>query len=269
MSTLREFEKQKFEKLFRMKSGYVSDFTDASFSSLFQSVANIDIHSEKYRKHGNSKAKKLRAFWDLEDDELVVEILEEMLECWQSPIDGNELDEKLFYECKEILQRLSSKNSSLRQLKTNSVIRDSAHLSSLIKRIEENVSSDPDAAIGSSKEIIEAVCKTILELRGKPVAGTPDIPTLTKATLKELSLVPEDVDHSKRGAKAVERVLRSLGSIGNDLNELRGLYGTGHGKSANAKGLSARHARLAAGAAATFSNFLWETFEAKSGDEPT
>ena len=45
---------------------------------------------------------------------------------------------------------------------------------------------DPSLAIGTAKELIETCCKTILAERGKLVQGTPDIPTLTKETLKEM-----------------------------------------------------------------------------------
>ena len=103
------------------------------------------------------------------------------------------------------------------------------------------------------------MCKTILEERGKPVEGTPDIPTLTKALLKELKLVPDGINEAAKGADLVRAVLRSLGTIGNDLGQLRGLYGTGHGKTAKTQGLKPRHARLAVGAAATLVTFLFET----------
>jgi hypothetical protein len=49
-----------------------------------------------------------------------------------------------------------------------------------------------------------------------------------------------------------KRLLSNLGTIGNGLAELRGLYGTGHGKHGKTSALSARHAKLAVGAAATF-----------------
>ncbi len=127
--------------------------------------------------------------------------------------------------------------------------------------MKDAVDTDPSLAIGTAKELIETVCKTILEERGKPVAGSPDIPTLTKALLKELDLVPEGVPDEKRGADVIRNILRSLGSIGNDLAQLRGLYGTGHGKAANAQPLSSRHAKLAVGTAATLATFLFETHQ--------
>ena len=55
-----------------------------------------------------------------------------------------------------------------------------------------------------------------------------------------------------------KRKLEQLFGMSSDA-ELRGLYGTGHGKHANTEGLSARHAKLAVGAAATLVTFLFET----------
>jgi hypothetical protein len=77
--------------------------------------------------------------------------------------------------------------------------------------------------------------------------------------LKELKLVPEGIPEGARGADVIKRLLSNLGTIGNGLAELRGLYGTGHGKHGSTSGLGSRHAKLAVGAAATLAVFLFET----------
>jgi hypothetical protein len=136
---------------------------------------------------------------------------------------------------------------------------DARHMADQIRRMESCLESDPSLEIGTAKELIETCCKTILAERGKPIAGSPDVSTLTKATLKELRLVPEGIPDEARGAHVIKRLLSNLGTIGNGLAELRGLYGTGHGKHGSATGLGARHAKLAVGAAATLSVFLFET----------
>jgi hypothetical protein len=135
------------------------------------------------------------------------------------------------------------------------------HLAEQIRRMEASVETDPSLAIGTAKELIETCCKTILAERRGSVPGTPDIPTLTKATLKELKLVPEGVPNAARGAETIKRVLSNLSTIGQGLAELRSLYGTGHGQHGSASGLTARHAKLAVGAAATLTVFLFETHE--------
>ena len=136
---------------------------------------------------------------------------------------------------------------------------DATAILAQIKRIELAGDDDPELSIGTAKEMIESACKKIMEERGKPFEGSPDIPTLTKVTLRELRLVPEGVREADRGADLIKGLLRSLGSIGNNLAELRGLYGTGHGRSGRSPGLTSRHARLAVHTAAAFAVFLLET----------
>jgi len=148
---------------------------------------------------------------------------------------------------------------SLERIKDKAIIFDAQHMADQIRRMESAVESDPSLAIGTAKELIETCCKTILAERGKAVSGKPDIPALTKETLKELKLVPDGVPDSARGSEVIKRLLSNLGTIGNGLAELRGLYGTGHGKHGRTVGLSSRHAKLAVGAAATLVTFLFET----------
>lgn len=144
-------------------------------------------------------------------------------------------------------------------IRQTAIVFDAKHMADQIRRMESAVHSDPSLAIGTAKELIETCCKTILAERGQPVVGTPDIPTLTKATLKELKLVPEGIPDARRGSNVIKRILSNLGTIGNGLAELRGLYGTGHGKHGKMTGLTPRHAKLAVGAAATLATFLFET----------
>ena len=94
------------------------------------------------------------------------------------------------------------------------------------------------------------------------------MPALTKETLKELKLVPEDIHEASRGSDIFKRLLSNLGTIGNGLAELRGLYGTGHGKRGKTSALSARHAKLAVGAAATLAIFLFDTHKETMREVP-
>jgi hypothetical protein len=176
-----------------------------------------------------------------------------------------EMENMLYYQRKDGFQYVDGRIESgagmpsLDGIKENAAEFDAKHLAEQIRRIEQSIESDPALAIGTAKELIETTCKTILAERGKPVSGTPDTPTLTKETLKELKLVPDGVPDSARGSDIIKRVLNNLGTIGNGLAELRGLYGTGHGKHGKTSGLSSRHAKLAVGAAATLTTFLFET----------
>jgi hypothetical protein len=128
-----------------------------------------------------------------------------------------------------------------------------------IQRLQSSLEHDPGLAIGTAKELVETVCKTILEERSLAYGDSADIGSLVKEARKALGLVPESIPNAARGAESIRRLLSNLGSVAQSLGELRNLYGTGHGKAGAAKGLLPRHARLAVGSAATLATFLLET----------
>jgi hypothetical protein len=262
MSSLTAADRHAFEKLLKMSGGYVIGFNDRSFAEFVFESVGIDIHDEKYTTSGTSKANKLRSFWKLESDPMVAKLLSDLID-YDASIHGEPDADytSRVLTCREIVTRLLAGTPGLEPLKKHASILDAKHLAEQIRRLEAAVETDPSLAIGTAKELIETCCKTILAERGVPVSGSPDVPSLTKATLRELKLVPEGVNDSARGADVIKRILSNLGTIGNGLAELRGLYGTGHGKLGNTAGLTSRHAKLAVGAAATLTVFLFETHE--------
>lgn len=137
-----------------------------------------------------------------------------------------------------------------------------------IERIEGAIESDPPLAIGTAKELVESCCKTILAGRNVDADRNADVPQLIKATMKELKLLPDNIPDSARGVDTIRRMLSNLGTVVSGLAEMRNLYGSGHGRGGKTRGLSPRHAKLAAGAAATLAVFLFETHEARPVDHP-
>ena len=234
--------------------------------SLLLEAVGVEIHFEKYTFDGASKARKLRAFWKIESDYLVGRLILALMD-YSVLLDPESTPENqtLRERCRQIATRLLAGSPSLEPLKAHAKAIDANYLAEQIRRMEASVESDPALAIGTAKELVETTCKTILAERGKPVTGTPDVPTLTRETLKELKLVPDGVPDTARGSDVIKRLLSNLGTIGNGLAELRGLYGTGHGKDGKTQGVKPRHAKLAVGAAATLTTFLFEThMETKS-----
>lgn len=77
MNSLKSHEKVIFEKLFD-RDGYVLNFTDRTFSEFFNEL-NVNIDDPKYSFNGSSKMKRLRAFWQIENDNKVGEVLEGLI----------------------------------------------------------------------------------------------------------------------------------------------------------------------------------------------
>lgn len=129
-----------------------------------------------------------------------------------------------------------------------------------IERLENAIERDPALAIGTAKELVETCCKSILAKRCVEVSRSADLPALTKLLAKELQLVPEGIPDEAKGSETIRLILRNLSSLTQYLAELRGLYGTGHGRDGKHRGLEPRHARLAVGTAVAFIDFVTDTY---------
>jgi hypothetical protein len=142
---------------------------------------------------------------------------------------------------------------------------DAEYISQQVTRMERAVDTDPELAIGTAKEFVESICKTILDERDETYSKTDDLPALVRKATKVLQLTPEDIADTARGAEIIKRMLMNLATIVQGSAELRNAYGTGHGKSKTQarRRLRPRHARLAVGSAATLGTFLYETHEAR------
>jgi hypothetical protein len=139
------------------------------------------------------------------------------------------------------------------------------YISQQVTRMEGAVDTAPDLAIGTAKEFVESICKTILEERHEPYGKNDDLLALVRKTTKVLQLAPNDISDTARAADTIKRMLMNLATLVQGSAELRNAHGSGHGKSASQARyrLTARHARLAVGSAATLAVFLYETHEAR------
>lgn len=127
------------------------------------------------------------------------------------------------------------------------------------RRILESVDTDPELAIGSAKELIEAACKLVLEYGGIGPDPAWTAEQLFKRAAKTLDLSVDGISDAKAGADSIRKALRSLHQVVVATAELRNRFGTGHGRTTLRSGLSGRHARLAAGAAITVTQSLVDT----------
>lgn len=137
---------------------------------------------------------------------------------------------------------------------------DAGWMAKAIERLEQAIETDPDLAIGTAKELVESCCKTILGKPSVQFTRSADLNELTKLITKELQLVPDGISGQAKGAENIRLILRNLSQLTNNLAQLRGLYGTGHGRDGGHRGLQSRHARLAVASAVAFIDFIAETY---------
>jgi hypothetical protein len=80
MATLRPRELSILDDALSMHGGYVLDFSDRTFAQFFDAELGVDIGASRYRKHGDSKARRFRCFVQTERGPLVARALRALWE---------------------------------------------------------------------------------------------------------------------------------------------------------------------------------------------
>jgi len=135
-----------------------------------------------------------------------------------------------------------------------------------LERISVNVERDPPAAVGSAKELVESVCKFILDDYRVAYGKADSLLDLYKQVAKALKLNREAVPNSVKGSESAQKVLQNLATAVQSLAELRNELGLGHGKTKPSPAF-ARHARLAFNASRAVVEFLLETWHVRRNQE--
>ena len=108
------------------------------------------------------------------------------------------------------------------------------------RRLSLLANDDPAAAIAGAAELVESLCRTIVQALGKPApAKSASLAKIADAALAAVEPVPGRGTDAKALSEVVARLADRTGT-----------------------GIAPRHARLAAGAAITFATFLAETYAA-------
>lgn len=135
-----------------------------------------------------------------------------------------------------------------------------AELNQQVARIMKSINDDPALAIGSSKELLETVMKTIL---GDGNYGRDDdIPKLLKMTQTRLHLDPKTTP----AIGVLSRTLSNLGQVVVGVDEVRNLVGTGHGRSGGPQ-VDSIHAELVVNAAAAIGTYFLRVWEQRRAAE--
>ncbi len=113
MSSLKMAERQILEQHFGMAGGYVLNFSDRTFGEFVFEAVDRDIHNEKYKTGGTSKANKLRTFWKVESDSMVGKLILALVDYDGTLNVPRDADEKTRVEkCRQIATRLAGQATS-------------------------------------------------------------------------------------------------------------------------------------------------------------
>lgn len=149
--------------------------------------------------------------------------------------------------------------STALSLPSRTLLEDHSALMDHLDAIGRDIKTDPAGAITSAKDLLETMCKLVLDRRGVNY-GKDDLPVLYKKVSVELGLDRKAVPGHVKGSEAAAKTLGGLNSSVQGLAELRNQLGRGHGRTSASPALE-RHARLAFNTAVAIAEFLYDTLQ--------
>jgi hypothetical protein len=105
MSELTTREKRRLEEMLGMRGGYVLDFSNRTFAEFVRDSTDRDIYDARYDYSSGSKANRLRAFWNEEENQLVGKLMTEMLD-YAVEIGAVGQRDDLLRECRALVAHL-------------------------------------------------------------------------------------------------------------------------------------------------------------------
>lgn len=104
MADLSFAERQTLEKGFGMGSGYVLDFSNNTLQEFIFESVGFNIYDNKYSANGDSKAKRLRAFFSVEPNHIVGTLIANLVEHATVFLESPQSD--MLESCQKIADRL-------------------------------------------------------------------------------------------------------------------------------------------------------------------
>ncbi|SRR6266568_7695692 len=123
---------------------------------------------------------------------------------------------------------------------------------------------DPGQLLGSAKDLLESVAKFVLEEFGMEVPRNTGFDHLWYLARERLRLLPEQVDQTLPAARNIQAIMQSSWKIAEQVNKLRGLEGTGHGRTLPT-GVSADMALLVVREACSAAEYVLVTLDRSTG----
>lgn len=107
MADLTFDDKELLEQAFIMSAGGVLDFSNRRFRDFVLDATGKDIESGHYDSKGESKAKRLRAFWEVEPSHVVGKLLSRLLD-YATRLGPDPVFDVWFAQCRSIAERLNA-----------------------------------------------------------------------------------------------------------------------------------------------------------------
>ncbi|MEO0460578.1 MAG: abortive infection family protein [Myxococcota bacterium] len=261
MADLKDREMRSIECLLGMDTGYVLKFSNKTFAAWFDDEFSCDIYSDKYEFKGGSKAKRLRAFMELESGHLVSRVLQRLYEVAEEDGDLESTPAKHVPRFQGVVERLRLSNAPVAAdaLVETATRLDLDTVRRHMTRALDAADSDPEGALTGASSGLESVLRSIIVELGHDLPKKKDIQSLYGVVRDLLHLSPKGAD-AHVVDDDVSRILGGLMTVVHGIGALRTHGGDAHGREKSYRRIDARIARLAVNTAHTVSLFLIETW---------
>lgn len=220
MSDLSKMEKRKLERTLRMGDGYILNFSNKTFDEFMNETLGIEIYDEKYYGHSGSKASRMRAFWDLEPNYRVAQMLEALLNDWNEYAGfGAESPDEYFMK---VLRRL--KESA--PVPDISVIQPNAEekgFEALAKAVREAIEkNEPEAGLDRLHTYLVKYFRNLCAKHGVTASKEKPLHSLVGEYIKAIKakgLIESEI---------TERILKSTISVMEAFNKIRNDHSFAH-----------------------------------------
>ena len=161
-------------------------------------------------------------------------------------------------EC-QVRSTVHSITDPLKNIQDDDYLKDD-NIHRKILMIRKSLDNETDLAIGTSKELVETICKTILKKLDSGLKPETKFPDLVRQTLKVLGIESADLGEGRTN-KTFAGIVTSLTSLARGIAEFRNMAGTGHGKDYEFRPVGTEYARLAVNSASMLVAFLLDMFK--------
>ena len=199
-----------------MGGGYVLGFSDRTFGEFFLDDFGIDIWEDKYSYATGSKANRMRAFWRLESDYLVGQVLGAIFDDWEE-FGGLDADNALVEECRKVVQRLRE-SAPPPDLAMIVPIGGDASLDTLARSVRESIErNEPEAGLDRLHTFVVKYFRTLCERRGIETPRSKPLHSLVGEYVKAVQSAGEiESEMTVRILKSSISVMDSFNSVRND-----------------------------------------------------
>ncbi|TCK65771.1 abortive infection family protein [Curtobacterium sp. PhB136] len=173
--------------------------------------------------------------------------------------EARRIGENIYYEARKV----TGVHDPAKVVVAGPNIIDRRVLDEQLERLRRDIDSDPAAAIGQCKELLESQLKLVLRSFSIEVNDRDDLPGLYGEAARALGIHGEAVPGDRRGSDAVKGMLRNLASLVRNVAEARNSMGTGHGR-ADTSSAERRHARLVFNTTVAVTEFVADTWASRS-----